>query len=278
MIQRHWSLERQLTARLLQSRSEERTGVFEDCYGQLYRELGWLNAMIETARPASVKTRLQETWASWIGAPPLRVYEIGAGKGELSAYLAGNGYTCRAAEVTAERGAKWVGRDVKGLTWGTTDGVDLARYETAGSFDVVISDQVVEHLRPEDLVRHMEGARMLLKPGGRYIVRTPHRFCGPWDVSRVFKRPFACGMHLKEYTYAELHKALAEGGFCRIGVAAAGRPEGSRRRLCLYECVEQIVKRLAFQELRGRLMALAERGSWMDSQIAMVGNTKAACR
>ncbi|MEQ9399370.1 MAG: class I SAM-dependent methyltransferase [Longimicrobiales bacterium] len=45
----------------------------------------------------------------------------------------------------------------------------------AGSFDVVLSADLFEHLYPDDSVRVVEEAYRLLAPGGRFSVWTPHR-------------------------------------------------------------------------------------------------------
>jgi SAM-dependent methyltransferase len=99
------------------------------------------------------------------------------------------------------------------LTWGQTDGVHLDRFEPPGSFDAVISNQLVEHLHPDDLTTHLRSVRALLRPGGRFAFATPHAYTGPHDISRVFNLDRPEGMHLREYTYAELASALAEAGF-----------------------------------------------------------------
>lgn len=58
----------------------------------------------------------------------------------------------------------------------------------------------------------------VLKPGGSYVIRTPHPASGPWDVSRYFcDHPE--GFHLKEWTYRELREALRRAGFSAFGAA-----------------------------------------------------------
>jgi SAM-dependent methyltransferase len=94
--------------------------------------------------------------------------------------------------------------------------VNLGRFEPANHYDVVISDQVVEHLQPEDLVPHFRGARGILKEGGRYIFSTPHACIGPSDVSKVFDADQPMGMHLKEYTYKEIFQALRVAEFRKV--------------------------------------------------------------
>jgi SAM-dependent methyltransferase len=75
--------------------------------------------------------------------------------------------------------------------------------------DVVFSDQLIEHLHPDDTELHFRLVRKILKPQGVYIFRTPHRFSGPHDVSRYFSDE-AEGFHLKEWTYGEIEKVLSD--------------------------------------------------------------------
>jgi SAM-dependent methyltransferase len=92
------------------------------------------------------------------------------------------------------------------------------------SVDVAYSNQLLEHLHPDDAVHHLQEVYRALAPGGVYICATPHRFSGPQDVSGYFEAE-ATGFHLKEYTYAEL-RAL----FRRVGFACTRARADVRRR------------------------------------------------
>ncbi|BBZ12411.1 class I SAM-dependent methyltransferase [Mycobacterium branderi] len=216
MILAHWELERQLTQDLLSSTAEDRWETFDRSYTRLYSELQWLNRFAgESEATVSSNLAQHKKWHSAIGRAPLDVYEIGSGKGELITYLARQGYSCKATEITRERGEKHSDANVPNLSWGVSDGVHLDDFEGAATYDVAISDQVLEHLHPDDLEAHLRGALRILKPGGRYIFRTPHRFSGPHDVSQVFNCDRPLGMHLKEYTHREILTALRRAGFTR---------------------------------------------------------------
>ena len=89
----------------------------------------------------------------------------------------------------------------------------LDKFEPPETYDVVVSDQVIEHIHPDDLESHLRSAHSILKKGGRYIFNTPNKYTGPQDVSRVFKRNEPEGMHLKEYTCRELVEAAGLAGF-----------------------------------------------------------------
>ncbi|HEY2585348.1 MAG TPA: class I SAM-dependent methyltransferase [Tepidisphaeraceae bacterium] len=215
MCKYHWELERRLKRELLASNPEARWETFERCYTTLYMELHWLySGQPPRLTPEQLEAK-HGYWRYWIGPPPRSVYEVGSGRGELIACLAHLGYECRATEVTRERGQRWVD-EMPNLTWGTTDGVHLAQFEPANTYDAVISDQVVEHLHPDDMVEHLRGALQILKPGGRYVFRTPHVHDGPSDISRFFGSNTPQGMHLREYTYRELAARMKEAGFRNV--------------------------------------------------------------
>src|SRR5687768_2261014 len=112
MILCHWDLEKRLRQSLLASTLANRWEVFERCYAQISTHLPWLNNWTAVEKD----TTLLSIWRNLIGPPPQNVYEVGSGKGELMAYLATQGYRCRATEITRERGKKW-GGEHPNLSW-----------------------------------------------------------------------------------------------------------------------------------------------------------------
>lgn len=262
MILKHLELEKSLTKELLKSIPENRLEVFERCYDTLYKELWWLNKFIDT----DIKNQYKN-WIDIIGNPPKKIYEIGSGKAEMITYLARYGYKCKATEISIERGKKF-SPDSPNLSWAISDGVNLEKYEALGSYDIVISDNVIEHLHPDDIYVHFKNVFSILSRGGRYIFVTPHRYRGPSDISRVFKYDFPIGMHLKEYTYQELRDLLKRSGFKDIyavfnipakisqlyGISIRYR---ASRGYLAYSCVmEKLVSLLPFQSLRRKAILL----------------------
>jgi SAM-dependent methyltransferase len=230
MILTHWELEQDLTRQLLESTAETRWDTFEHCYTRLYEELDWLNEFSGEDRVSAPDEKYAK-WLRAIGQPPKSIYEVGSGKAEMISYFASKGFTCRATEVTRERGEKHVTQHVPNLSWAVSDGVHLAEFEKPESFDIVISDQVLEHLHPDDVVPHLRGVLAILKPNGRYVFSTPHRYTGPHDVSGVFKYQEACGMHLREYTNREFVSMLREAGFRSIAYAFIPTDNETARRI-----------------------------------------------
>ena len=267
MILHHWELEKKLTQRLLNSPLENRWKIFEECYTILYSDLPWLNLPVSSVSVVTKEDldKKYSFWVSLVGAPQKKIYEVGSGKGELIRYLASIGHQCRATEITSQRGEKFT-KDQPGLSWSISDGVHLNRFEPNNHYDVVISDQVIEHIHPDDLLAHFKGVKSILTEKGRYILCTPHVHDGPWDVSRVFKCEKPIGMHLKEYTYRELVKMLKRAGFKDIytvmlpqGIMGRmlGRYSKSRVVHSLYLhymfIIEGLIRLLPSQERRRRV-------------------------
>lgn len=209
-LRRHLAVEMEVTRELLASSEAERAEVFAHGYARIYRELWWFNATDDQARGAVDISG----WVAMIGPPPRRVLEVGAGQGALARALARAGYDVVANDISAERGGRRDGRD--GVEWHDTDGVDLTRFEQPESYDAVISDQVVEHLHPDDVPRHLRSARRLLRHDGRYVFRTPHGPSGPYDSSLAFGLPVALGTHLREYSFASRVASLRAAGYQRV--------------------------------------------------------------
>lgn len=207
-VRHHFELEKRLTEQLLSSAPDARRATFERCYDELYSALPWLNSG-DPARSVGI-------WPFLLGPPPRSIYEVGSGQGGLARALADHGYSVTATEITQERGARREERPR--LRWEVTDGAHLDRFADVESYDAILSNQVIEHLHPDDLEAHLKGALRLLKPGGRYAICTPHAYEGPSDISLVFDEERPVGMHLREYTYRELAEAARMAGFSRSAV------------------------------------------------------------
>jgi SAM-dependent methyltransferase len=108
-----------------------------------------------------------------------------------------------------------------------TDGVCLD--VPSESVDLVFSNQVLEHLHPDDAYDHLVEIRRVLRPGGRFVCVTPNRLSGPWDVSRGHD-PIATGLHLREYTLSEQADLLRRVGF-RVRLVASYHGATLLRRL-----------------------------------------------
>lgn len=109
--------------------------------------------------------------------PGDRVLDLGCGWGtfELAlgprvAEVVGVDFSERSVELCRERVAE------SGLANVRVTRADAADTGLEGeSFDVVVAADLFEHLYPEDSVRVAQEAWRVLRPGGRFVVWTPHR-------------------------------------------------------------------------------------------------------
>lgn len=216
-LRRHLAVELDVTGQLLAAPAERRAAAFADGYARIYRELWWFQ---QAERRAGAAPDIAP-WIAAIGAARGRVYEVGSGEGALARALGAAGFHVTATDISRERGGARA--EKAGVRWADTDGVHLDRYAEAGAYDAVISDQVVEHLHPDDLPAHLRGARALLRDGRRYAFRTPHGPTGPYDSSLAYGFPVALGTHLREYAFAERVDALRRAGFREVLAVRPGR-------------------------------------------------------
>lgn len=83
------------------------------------------------------------------------------------------------------------------------------------SIDVAFSDQLLEHLHPDDVNSHFSSLHRIVKPRGVYLLRTPHAFTGPHDISKYFSDTPE-GFHMKEYTFREIRDLTRSIGFRKV--------------------------------------------------------------
>lgn len=83
------------------------------------------------------------------------------------------------------------------------------------SIDLAYSNQLMEHLHPEDAIDQVQEIYRILRKGGKYICITPNGINGPHDISRFYGNNLV-GFHLKEYLPSELKKLFIGAGFKRV--------------------------------------------------------------
>jgi SAM-dependent methyltransferase len=273
-VERHRKLEAELASKLLCSTPENRLQVFADCYTTLYKELPWLNEGIGH-RPPNAKDR---AWQLLLKKPSM-IYEVGSGKGHLISHLARLGHHCVATEITVERGAKHV-RNIDGVEWRGTDGINLARFEQPETYDVVICSQAIEHFHPDDVQSHFENVRTILKPGGQYFFDTPHVGAGPQDLSLVFDLDRSPFMHLREYDFRGLRSIACSAGFksveailCYPSTRLTIGPIRSNLLMQFYCLVDDVFSALKFTHRRERTIRRLLRYAMVPKNMWLVAVT-----
>ena len=221
-LRRHYQIEKRLADRLRNAPAEERRRLYPAVYTELFRSVPDHPAHTRkidaaaTAANVEQQRRLLDRFLS----PETRFLEIGAGDASLALSVAND-----VAEVCAIDVADQFPPGERPPNCRFLVIADGCRFPLPdASVDVAYSNQVMEHLHPEDAAEQLREIHRVLAPGGRYVCITPNRVCGPHDISKFFDE-IAAGFHLKEYRVAELVKLFRETGFegVRAFVGVKGR-------------------------------------------------------
>lgn len=246
-----FELERQLRRRILDSSKQERSEVAAQVYEELFSKFPDHSAFQVTPEQRRRIGWKQAGMINPLTKPGSHILGVGCGRGDVLEALADMGCTCVGLEPSrhmieiCRQSARFE------MVWGTADRLDFPD-ET---FDVVFSQQVIEHLHPEDVPDHFAESFRVLRSGGVLSVETPNRRTGPQDVSRGFV-PEAEGLHLKEWFVGELIREFRQAGFVRVGGVLAP-PVLARRSRLLFRMttVPAVVK-----QAQDYLLALAPKG------------------
>ena len=152
------------------------------------------------------------------------ICDLGCGNGHITGRLAALGYQVTGVDASAS-GIKLARRTYPGVEFVETFiDRDLKRL---GSFDLVISSDVIEHLyRPSDL---LEAATALLRPRGQLLLGTPYHgylknlvlaAAGKMDAHYSVLHD---GGHIKFFSVRTLSQLLTSHGFRDLSFTYYGR-------------------------------------------------------
>jgi SAM-dependent methyltransferase len=238
----HYEIEKELADRLRSAPRAERLALYGTVYNELFRRVPLHPQLTKKAEAESFKWEIDGQVR--LVAPFLRrdstFLEIGAGDCALSIAVAGLVRKVYAVDVSAE-----IMRDLDlpdNVEARVSDGITIPVEDS--TIDVAYSNQVVEHLHPDDTLEQLSHISQALTPRGVYVCITPHRVTGPHDISKYFD-DHATGFHLKEYTFRELHDRFTEAGFSRVKAFVGGRGRYAIAPPMLDETLEKILGRFS---------------------------------
>lgn len=237
-------LECTLADRLLAASPADRPWVYGEVYDELFRRLPHHPQHTRKARDPSMRKEIerQVMFLQPHLGPDKQFIEIGAGDGALSLRVAphcASVVVIDVSEVIAER-SQWPASCRFALSHGTDIPVP------DGSVDVAYSNQLMEHLHPDDAQAQLRDIYRSLKRGGCYVCVTPNRAAGPWDIS-VYFNEVARGFHLREYSVGDLTSMFRQVGFGRIDVYAGGRGFFFRVPAALVRVAEAALQALPYR-------------------------------
>ncbi len=152
------------------------------------------------------------------------ICDLGCGNGHITGRLAALGYQVTGVDASAS-GIKIARRTFPAVEF--VEAIIDRDLKNLGSFDLVISSDVIEHLyRPSDL---LEAATALLKPRGQILLGTPyHGYLKNLVLAATGKMDAHLsvlhdGGHIKFFSVRTLSKLMGSHGFTDLSFTFYGR-------------------------------------------------------
>lgn len=214
-IRAHYEIEKRLAHRLRFSTSEERQTLYTSLYDELFKsvpthpQLTIKSSTEESAGKVAYEMRHLHSFLN----EGTTFLEIGPGDCALSFEVTKLVKTVYAIDVSEE-----ITKDLfhpPNFKLILSDGASIP--VPAGTVDVAYSNQLMEHLHPDDALKQLHNIHNALAPKGIYMCLTPNRLNGPHDISSDFDT-VATGFHLKEYTVTELYHLFQTAGFSKMRI------------------------------------------------------------
>lgn len=243
-IRQHYLIEKELALRLRSASKEERRRLYGEVYDELFRRVPdhpQLTLKHQVPTSAGVRQTEVDHRLAWLRdylTPEVTYLEIGPGDCSLAIEVAKRVRKVYAVDVSEE-----IAKDVVlpgNLELIISDGCSIPVPENC--INLAYSDQLMEHLHPDDAKDQLQNIYKALAPGGVYICITPNRLSGPHDVSQYFD-DVATGFHLKEYTLTELSRIFQSVGFREFQVLVGARGSHLRVPTILPRALEFILER-----------------------------------
>jgi SAM-dependent methyltransferase len=209
----HYEVETELAERLRRSTRADRTRYYSAIYNEMYQRVPDHPMLVNKGQPGALDAKVRRRLALFkrFVTRNSTFLEIGAGDGHMCRAMAKVVKKVYAVEVSEE-----IARGVDpppNMEAIITDGLTLPVPE--GTVSLISSDNVIEHIHPDDAADHISAICRALAPGGVCVCMTPNGLVGPFDISQgIDDEPR--GFHLREYTYTELRRIFLQAGFSRV--------------------------------------------------------------
>jgi len=241
-LRAHYEVERSLADRVRAARSfDERRRIVGSMYDELFQRVPDHPRLVlrdghQEERRQQVEWNLAQL-SPWL-RPGCVFLELGAGDCALAARVAETAGHVYAVDISDQTGGKPLPANCE-LVISDGRSVDVP----AETVDVAFSDQLMEHLHPDDAMEQLANIRRCLKPGGAYVCVTPNRLYGPTDVSGNFD-DVATGFHLREYSLREIRELFERAGFGGLQVYVGARGHYARTPSAPLEAIETALEHL----------------------------------
>ena len=193
-------LENELKDNLLKNPSQEK---FQEAYDKIH------TFFIEQEKISSIYST-ELNWFSDIfidlSGSGNKVLDIGSGNGKLVISMAEKGNTVIGLDVSKialDKARERLNNYSQELSVDFRLGDARKLPFEDNTFHFITSQDLIEHISEEDFKIHLNEVYRVLKPGGRYLFWTPS----------ALKGGSSHGLHIKEYTLAEIDKIIRQTNF-----------------------------------------------------------------
>ena len=251
-LEKIYEIEVEQADKLRHATASERKILYSSLYEEYFRKLPFHPQLTikqnETVKQSRVDYQLRQVLPFLKGKA--RFMEIGAGDCSLS--IAASKY-CK--EIVALEVSKEVAQNSR-----LPENVKLILFDgfsipfDDNTVDVAYSNQLMEHLHPDDAKEQLKSIYRVLRKGGAYICITPNRISGPHDISRFFTdKPV--GFHLREYSACDLRELFMSVGFSNIIAYAILKGRKVELPFFLVKTIEQMAEGMSINS-RGKFLSL----------------------
>lgn len=219
-LKEQYELEKELAQKLLRATKAERRYLYTQVYNELFQKIPH-HPLLTRKRDKEFQDKLISQKMKLLRRflkPDTIFLEVGPGDCSLSFKVAQYVKKVYAVDVSEE-----ITQNEKlpsNFELIISDGSSIPVPEN--SIHIAYSDQLIEHLHPDDALEQLKAIYRALVPGGLYLCITPSRLYGPHDISKYFDE-VSSGFHLKEYTIVELSKLFRKTGFSKIVTFIGGK-------------------------------------------------------
>lgn len=207
----HYLVEKTIAEKLNNSTKEERKKIYPNMYDELFRKVP-NHPRLKRSRDAELSKNAIHNNFSLIKRYLTKskiVAEFGSGDCKFLYSISEYCKYVYGIDISDQRDPS--DKPPKNFKLIIYDGFEINEINK-NSIDIIISDQLIEHLHPDDSEHHFSLVYTLLKNNGKYIIRTPHSITGPHDISKYFSNT-PQGFHLKEWSYTEIIQSLKSSGY-----------------------------------------------------------------
>ena len=212
-IVKHYEIEKRLAAKLRKASKNERRKLYTALYDELFKKVPYHSQIVNKLDPSARRINVLKSLKLFnhlLDSETIFI-EIGPGDCALSLEVAKQVKQVYSIDVSEEiTKHKTLPPNLDILI---SDGSSIELPENLA--DIVYSNQLMEHLHPEDALEQIKNIHKVLKNRGRYYCITPNKYTGPHDISAHFD-DVATGFHLKEYSNNEIYRLFCDAGFKKI--------------------------------------------------------------